>query len=78
MGGASINFAYALAVGTQINIEFCVTYKGKKENIQAQTRVIFITLLADNHGAKLGLRFQKISPTHSKLLANILHLMGMS
>ncbi len=76
MGGLSVYFPHSLATGTQVNVEFCVDGQCALEKIRAQTHVTFTTILSDNRGARLGLKFSKVSRSDMHFLANVLHKLG--
>ena len=71
-GAVSIRYPYSLAIGSQLNIEFHVDFRGKKHRIRAKTKVLQCQLLSQNKGALVDLKLTQCSPQEIHTLNNIL------
>lgn len=76
--GVSIIAAQAQPIGTNVNIEFYVKYRGKLERIRAKTQVIYCRILSANQGVVLELRFTFVSREDMHLYNNVLQVFASS
>ncbi|SMF64369.1 hypothetical protein SAMN02745866_04150 [Alteromonadaceae bacterium Bs31] len=74
--GVSIKTDTALTLGSDVNIEFYIKYRDKKERIRAKTKVIYCRVLSSNQGVVLELKFTHISGEEMHIYNNTLQLLG--
>jgi hypothetical protein len=71
-GGFSIDFPHTVPLGTEINIEFYVDFRDKRERVRAKTEVVYCLLRSNSESAKLDLKITRTSKEEMHLLNNIL------
>lgn len=77
-GGIGIIFNHALALNSSLSVEFFVKFRGDRKCIRAKAKVVFVTVLSDNRGAKMGLQFSAISQENINVLSGVIEIMEES
>lgn len=77
-GGLGVLGLQAMPLGTDVNIEFYVNYRGKQERIRAKTRVCYCRILSGNEGVVLELRITYTSKDEMHLYNNVLQVFSSS
>lgn len=73
-GGVGVIAHQALPLGTLVNIEFHVKYRGNAERIRAKTKVVYCRILSGNEGVVLELRFTYTSKEEMHLYNNVVQV----
>ena len=70
--GLSVSYSHALPRGANVSVEFHVRDRGEVVKIRAKTRVAFTTILANNRGVRLGLKFESLAERLTLILHDVL------
>lgn len=71
-GGVALNFHQALVSRSRCHIEFYAPYLGQQVRIRALCVVMHQTILSENQGVKVGLKFVEMKKEDLHALANSL------
>jgi len=76
--GFCLQFHQAVAVGSDMNVEFAVKYRGENQRIRVKGKVSYCLLRSSGDGADIDLMFTQISSTDNHTYNNILQTLMQS